>query len=92
MSISLKKTKFTEPILLILYRLIDMHIRYPYQNSDAEEDRGINKEMKERMKTQRDFGISVSDIEKFLVGDIFKIEDKNVSMHPGPPTNCLLCW
>ena len=68
-----------------------MHIRYPYQNSDAEEDRGINKEMKRRMEIE-DYPIWVFKIEKFIVGDLFKIKNKNVSMHPEPQTNCPLCW
>ena len=68
-----------------------MHIKYPYQNSDAEEDRGINKEMKKQMKITND-NILVCDIEKFIVGDLFKIEKYNVSMHPKPQTNCPLCW
>ena len=68
-----------------------MHIRYPYQNSDAEEDRGINKEMKKRMKIDGSVA-SVYQIEKLIVGDLFKIENKNVSMYPEPQTNCTLCW
>ena len=71
-----------------------MHIRYPYQNSDAEEDRGINKEMKKRMNIAYGSGLNVSQIEKFIVGDLFKIENNNVSMHPhayNPQSNCQLC-
>ena len=72
-----------------------MNIKYPYQSSDAEEYRGINKKMKKEMIPRIPgipTGITVSYIEKFIVGDLFKFENENVSMHSKPQTNCPLCW
>ena len=65
--------------------------KYPYQNSDAEEARGVNKEMKEKMKIRED-QIEVSKIEQFIIGDLLNIgKNGNVTLILKNTTNCLLC-
>ena len=65
--------------------------RYPYQNSDAEEAHGANKKMKEKMKIIEE-EIRVPEIEKFIIGDLFNIEENGIiTLNLEQDTNCLLC-
>ena len=65
--------------------------KYPYQNSDAEEARGANKKMKEKMKIIEE-EIEVSKIEQFIIGDLFNIEENGIiTLNLKQDTNCLLC-
>ena len=65
--------------------------KYPYQNSDAEEALGVNKEMKEKLKIMGD-GICVSKIEQFIIGDLFNIEKNgHITSILKEQTSCLLC-
>ena len=65
--------------------------KYPYQNSDAEEARGANKKMKEKMEIIEE-EIKVSKIEQFIIGDLFNIEENGIiTSILEQNTNCLLC-
>ena len=67
-----------------------MNLTYPHQNTEAEGACGLNKKMEDEMKIKKNW-VYVHDIEKFIIGNIFKIENGNISILPPPPTNCPLC-
>ena len=69
-----------------------MSMKYPYQNPDAEEASGLTKKMQERMKfIERDW-IHVSNIAKFIIGDILDVENGNISQVSKPKINSQVCW
>ena len=55
-----------------------MSMKYPYQNPDAEEASGLTKKMQERMKIIMGNTIHVSEIKKFIIGDLLDIENGNI--------------
>ena len=67
-----------------------MNLAYPHQNTEAEGACGLNKKMENGMKIKKT-DVFVSDIEKFIIGDIFKTENGNIFLLPPPQTNCPLC-
>ena len=66
-----------------------MSKKYPYQNPVVEEASGLTKKMQEQMKIMERDEIRVSEIEKFIIGDLFKIDDENVSLLSKPQRNSL---
>ena len=76
----------------IFHRLTDMSKKYPYQNPDAEEASGLTKKMQEKMKIIRRNEISVNDMEEFMIGDLFHIENGNIFLLSKPQTNSPLRW
>ena len=86
-------------IHFIFHRLTDMSKKYPYQNPDAEEASGLTKKMQERMKimkrnvlNEEEGQIKVSDIEKFIIGDLLDIRDGNISLLSNSPVNSPMRW
>ena len=76
-----------------------MSKKYPYQNPDAEEASGLTKKMRERMKimkrnvlNEEEGQIKVSDIEKFIIGDLLDIRDGNISLLSNSPVNSPMRW
>ena len=67
-----------------------MNKKFPHQNSEAEGATGLNEKMEDGMKIHND-SVAVSDIENFIIGDIFNIENENFTLLHTPPTTCLLC-
>ena len=67
-----------------------MSKKYPYQNPVVEEASGLTKKMQEQMKIMERDEIRVSEIEKFIIGDLFKIDDENISLLSKPQRNSLI--
>ena len=69
-----------------------MNLKYPYQNPGAEDSRGLNKKMCEELHDTHGTFISMSEMKKFMVGDVFKCDNGKVSMLKSrSSTNCPLC-
>ena len=75
-----------------------MNMKYPYQNQDAEDSKGLNKKMNEELKKQEDNDsddrfIKVTNMEQFMVGDIFEEQENGrFSLLKSPSsTKCPLC-
>ena len=71
-------------------RLVAMNLAYPHQNTEAEGACGLNKKMENEMKMKQT-SVSLYYFDKFIIGDIFKTENVNISVLPPPQTNCPLC-
>ena len=75
-----------------------MNMKYPYQNQDAEDSKGLNKKMNRELKKQERLEdskryIEVSDIKKFMVGDIFEEQENGrfSLLKSSSSTKCPLC-
>ena len=66
-----------------------MNMKFPHQNAKAEGAYGLNKKMEDAMKNSV---VTVSCIEKFIIGDIVKVENGKLSLLPAPAMNCPMCW